>query len=246
MLSGSELLFSFLIVAAASTVIGTVGFGFSLVAAPVLLLYLEPQQVVVVANGLIALLMIMVLLRTWKNLEFKTSLGLVLGGMVATPIGVLVLNSASPATLRITIAIVIIFLGLVSLKNVQSPFSRSKAAGPVFGFLTSLAVTTIAIGGPLGAIYAISQRWKPDMIRAALALFFLSSDLVAFPLYAATGLVEKNTLFNIGLLIPGLVIGFCLARVIIHRINERVFRYVVVAVIILAGSATLIRELSMV
>ena len=116
-------------------------------------------------------------------------------------------------------------------------------AGPVFGFLTSLAVTTIAIGGPLGALYAISQRWKPDMIRAALALFFLSSDLVAFPLYVAAGLVERSTLSNVGLLIPGLVIGFCLARVVIDWINERTFRYVVVAVIIVAGSATLIREL---
>ena len=243
MLSGYELFFSLLIVAAASTVIGTVGFGFSLVAAPVLLLYLEPQQVVVVANSLIALLMVMVLSRTWKNLEFKASLGLVLGGIAATPIGVLVLNSASPGVLRVTIAIVIIFLGLFSLKNVQLPFSRSKMAGPVFGFLTSLAVTTIAIGGPLGAIYAISQRWKPDMIRAALALFFLSSDLVAFPLYVATGLVEKDTLSNIGLLIPGLVIGFFLARLVVDLINERIFRYVVVAVIIVAGSATLIREL---
>ena len=223
--------------------IGTVGFGFSLVAAPVLLLYLEPQQVVVVANSLIALLMIMVLSRTWKNLEFKASLGLVLGGIAATPIGVLVLNSASPGALRVTIAMVIIFLGLFSLKNVQLPFSRSKMAGPVFGFLTSLAVTTIAIGGPLGAIYAISQRWKPDMIRAGLALFFLSSDSVAFPLYVATGLVERDTLSNIGLLVPGLVTGFFLARIVIDWINERIFRYVVVAVIIVAGSVTLIREL---
>ena len=244
MLSGVELFFSLLIVVAASTVIGTVGFGFSLVAAPVLLFYLEPQQVVVVANSLIALLMIMVLARTWNNLEFKASMGLVLGGMAATPIGVLVLNSASPSALRITIAIMIIILGLFSLKNVQLPFVQSKMSGPVFGFLTSLAVTTIAIGGPLGAIYSISQRWKPDMVRASLALFFLASDLVAFPLYAATGLVEKDTLANIGLLIPGLIIGFFMARMIITWINERIFRYVVVAVIVVAGSVTLIREFS--
>ncbi len=242
MVTGLDLLFSILIVVAASTVIGTVGFGFSLVAAPVLLLYLEPQQTVVVANSLIALLLIMVLLRTWRNLELRASMGLVLGGMAATPIGVLALNSASPSTLRITIAIVIIFLGLFSLKNIQLPFAQNRAAGPVFGFLTSLAVTTIAIGGPLGAIYAISQRWKPDMVRASLALFFLASNVVAFPLYAATGLVGRDTLANIGVMIPGLIVGFVLARLLVHRINERIFRYVVVAVIVVAGSVTLVRE----
>ena len=138
----------------------------------------------------------------------------------------------------------IVFLGLISLKDIQLPFSQNKAAGPVFGFLTSLAVTTIAIGGPLGAIYSMSQRWKPDTVRAALALFFLASDLVAFPLYAATGLVEKDTIANIGVLIPGLLIGFFVARTLVTWINERIFRYVVVAVIVVAGSVTLIRELS--
>jgi uncharacterized membrane protein YfcA len=244
LVTGLDLLFSILIVIAASTVIGTAGFGFSLVATPVLLLYLEPQQVVVVANCLIALMMVLVLARTWRNLDLRASMGLVVGGMVATPVGVLALNSASPGALRITIAVVIIFLGLFSLKNVQLPLANNRAAGPVIGFFTSLAVTTIAIGGPLGAIYAISQKWKPDMLRASLALFFLASDVVAFPLYVATGLVHKDTLANIGILIPGLIIGFPLARFLVGRINERIFRYVAVAVIVVAGSTTLIREFS--
>jgi uncharacterized membrane protein YfcA len=171
-------------------------------------------------------------------------MGLVLGGLAATPIGVLALNSASPGVLRITIAIVIIVLALVSLKNIQLPFTRSKMAGPSFGFLTSLATTTIAIGGPIAAIYAISQEWKPDRIRATLALLFITSDIVAFALYAATGLVTRDTLANIGVMIPGLIIGSGLAAVLVNRINDRIFRHAMIAVIVVAGSATLIRELS--
>ena len=244
MLTGYELFFCTLIVIAASTVLGTVGFGFGLVSAPVLLIYLEPQQAVVVINCLIGLMLVMVLVRTWRQLELRASMGLVLGGVVATPIGVLALNAASPSVLRVTIAIVIIFLGLFSLKNVQLPFAENKIAGPLFGFLTSLAVTTIAIGGPLGAIYAISQKWKPDTVRAALALFFLASDLVAFVLYSVTGLVHRDTLANIGLLIPGLIIGLGLTSVLVTRINDRVFRHAVIAVIVIAGSVMLIREFS--
>ena len=244
MLTGYELFFCILIVIAASTTLGTVGFGFGLVSAPVLLIYLEPQQAVVVINCLIALMLVMVLARTWRQLELRASIGLVLGGVVATPIGVLVLNAASPSALRITIAIVIIVLGLFSLKNVNLPFAENKIAGPLFGFLTSLAVTTIAIGGPLGAIYAISQKWKPDTVRAALALLFLASDLVAFALYVATGLVNRETLTNIGLLIPGLIIGMGLASVLVTRINDQVFRHAVISVIVIAGSVMLIREFS--
>ena len=143
MVTGSELFFGLLIVVAAATVIGTVGFGFGLVAIPVLLLYLEPQQTVVVSNSLIGIIMAMVLMRTWRHLKLRASIGLVIGGVAATPVGVLVLNSASPGALRMTIAIVIIFLGLLSLSKIQLPFAQRRPAGVTFAFLTSLGITKI-------------------------------------------------------------------------------------------------------
>lgn len=246
MVTGFELFFGLLIVVAAATVIGTVGFGFGLVAIPVLLLYLEPQQTVVVSNSLIGIIMAMVLMRTWRHLKLRASIGLVIGGVAATPVGVLVLNSASPGALRMTIAIVIIFLGLLSLSKIQLPFAQRRLAGATFGFLTSLANTTIGIGGPLGAIYSMAQGWKAETVRAVLALFFLTSDIVAFVLYAATGLVGRDTLANIGVMTPGLFVGFVVSSLLANRINERVFRYAVVVVIVVAGSMTLLRELSVV
>ena len=65
---------------------------------------------------------------------------------------------------------------------------------------------------------------------------------MAFALYAAIGLVGRDTLANIGVMIPGLLIGFGLSAVLVARINERIFRYAVVAVIVIAGSVTLLRE----
>ena len=243
MVTGFELFFGLLIVVAAATVIGTVGFGFGLVAIPVLLLYLEPQQTVVVSNSLIGIIMAMVLMRTWRHLKLRASIGLVIGGVAATPVGVLLLNSASPGALRMTIAIVVIFLGLLSLSKIQLPFAQRRLAGATFGFLTSLANTTIGIGGPLGAIYSMAQGWKAESVRAVLALFFLTSDIVAFVLYVATGLVGRDTLANIGVMTPGLFVGFAVSSFLANRINERVFRYAVVVVIVVAGSMTLLREL---
>ena len=63
---------------------GTVGFGLGMVATPVLLLFLDVKSAVVVVNFLIALLLAMVLTRTWRHLDLKLSGGLVLGGVAAT------------------------------------------------------------------------------------------------------------------------------------------------------------------
>jgi uncharacterized membrane protein YfcA len=79
-------------------------------------------------------------------------------------------------------------------------------------------------------------------MRASLAFYFLLADVLAFALYLAVGLVDLDTLANIGLLIPGLLAGFALANLIVPRINESVFRYVAVAVIITGSLVLLVRE----
>ncbi|MBC8281771.1 MAG: hypothetical protein H8E48_13380 [Chloroflexi bacterium] len=45
-------------------------------------------------------------------------------------------------------------------------------------------------------------------------------------------------------MIPGLIIGLGLTSVLVTRINDRVFRHAVIAVIVIAGSVMLIREFS--
>ena len=239
MLTGPELLIALVAVFLGATVMGTVSFGMGLVVAPVLLLFLAPQQVVVVVNTIIAILLIMVMFQTRRHLDLRVIWPMTLGGVVAVPLGVLFLTSANPTVLRITIALVILVLGVLSLFNIQPPMARRKYAGLVFGFFASLSITTLSIGGPLAAIYVIAQRWPRDVMRASLAFYFLLADVLSFILYSWVGLVDLSTLANIGILVPGLLAGFGLASLIVKRINEPVFRYAAIGVII-AGSLMLL------
>jgi uncharacterized membrane protein YfcA len=242
LLSGLELLIALFTVFVGATVMGTVSFGLGLVVAPVLLLFIAPQSVVVIVNAIIAILLALVLVQVRHHLNLRQVWGMTLGGLAAVPIGALALNSANPVVLRITIAIVILLLGILSLFNIQIPMARQTGAGPVFGFLASLSVTTLSIGGPLAAIYVIAQQWRREQMRASLAFYFLLCDILALALYSVVGLVDLDTLANIGLLVPALLLGFGLASLIVPRINEGVFRYVAVAVIIMGSLMLLVRE----
>lgn len=241
MLSGLELVIAVLIVFLGAIVMGTVSFGMGLVVAPVLLLFVEPQSAVVIVNAVIGLVLVLVLLQTFRHLNLRLMLPMTLGGLIAVPIGVLVLSSANPTTLRITIGLVILFLGVLNLFQVQLPLVQHRLTGAVVGFLTSLAVTTLSIGGPLAALYVVAQKWPPQEIRAALAFFFLVSYAAAFFLYARSGLVHRETLANIGVLVPSLVAGVGLAALLVRRMNPRVFRYAVTGVII-TGSVVLLSQ----
>ena len=244
MLSGLELFAALAIVSAGAIVMGTVSFGLALVVAPVLLLLLDPQSAVVTINGLMAILLILVLLQTRRHFDLKLVKGMALGGLAAVPLGVLALDWASPVTLRLIIAMVILGLAPLAFVNVRLPFARHPIAGPVLGFLTCLSVTTLSIGGLLAGIYALVQRWPPQVMRASLAFYFLLCHIAAFFLYTWPGLVNRDTIANIGVLSPAVVLGFGVATLIVGRMNERGFRYVAATVIVAGGSVLLGRELA--
>ena len=245
MLDGWELVIALVAVFLGATIMGTVSFGLALVVAPVLLFLLpDPQSVLVIANILIVILLVFVLFRVRQHLSFRPVLGMAAGGLAAVPLGVVFLRSADPAVLRMAIGGVILVLGILVLFKVQIPLARHRLAGPVFGFLASLSITSLSIGGPLAAIYVMAQGWPPPVMRASLAFFFLSNYVLAFVFYFGFGLVDPDTLANAGLLVPGLLAGLGLANLIVNRINEAVFRYAAIAVI-LAGSLLLLgRELA--
>jgi len=93
------------------------------------------------------------------------------------------------------------------------------------------------------AIYAVAQQWPAQKIRTTLAFYFVLSYLVGFVFYAWVGLLNLETLVNIGVLVPAMVAGLALAGVLARRINQRVFRYAVAAVVITGSVMLLSREL---
>ncbi len=244
MLSGLELLIALLAVAVGATIMGTVSFGMGLVVAPVLLLFLDPKAAIVTVNAIIPIVLTFVLLTTWRHLQFSRLRGMALGGIVAVPLGVLVLGSANPTALRIIIGAAILCLGVLNLLNIQLPMARRPGSGLLVGFLTSLSITTLSIGGPLAAAYIIAQNWEREQMRAALAFYFLCAYIVAFALYAATGLVDRDTLVNIALLVPSLLVGFGAGALLARRMNTAVFRYVAIGVIITGSVVLLGQEVS--
>lgn len=244
MLSGTELIVALVAVAAGATVMGSVGFGLGLVVTPILLLLLEPQTVVVLVNGEIVFLTMLLLIRTWRHMRWKPSLLMSAAGVAASPVGVLLLDSAAPSFLRLAVAAAVLMLGVLIISNYQPPWARHPLAGAASGFTAALSITALSIGGPLAAYYAIAQDWDPKAVRACLALYFLTFELAAFALYVWTGLAHRDSFVNIGMLLPAVLLGFALGSLAASRLDHRAFRRAAVGVIIAGGLSLLGREVA--
>ena len=243
MLAGWELALGLAAMFFGAVVLGTISFGLGTVSMPFMLLILPPQEAVVIVNAVVVLTTGLTVIQTWRHLNLRQSWPFVVAGLPPVPLGVLLLHGADAVALRLTIVVVILALGVMSLFRIRLPGARSRWAGPVCGFIATLLVTTLGVGAPLAGLYSIEQDWSRDTIRATLGLYFFLASVMALILFAVTGLIHTTTAQNIGVLSLAVLLGTGVAAVIASRISLRAFRYVVVAVTVVGSVSLLLREL---
>ena len=242
MLAGWELVIGLAALLLGSFVFSAVGFGMALAMAPILLLILEPRQVVVLANSMIVLATVLILAQTWRHYRWSQSWLFVVAGLPPVALGVFLLNVAAPTVLRTAIAALILVIAVANLCNVRIPRARTRWAAMGFGFTTTLLTTTLSIGGFLAGIYAIEQDWSREQMRATLAVYFLLAGALGLVLYAATGLIPREMVYDIGVGAPAVVAGSLAGGWLSRRMSLEVFRYAVLFVIIGGCLALLARE----
>ena len=243
MLAGWELALGLAAMFFGAIVLGTISFGLGTVAMPFMLLILPPQDAVVIVNAVVVLTTGLTIVQTWRHLNLRETWPFVVAGLPPVPIGVLLVHEADPVALRLTIVVVILVLGVMSLFQICLPGARSRWAAPICGFIATLLVTTLGVGAPLAGLYAIEQDWSRDTIRATLGLYFFLASSLALVLFSVTGLIGVTTAQNIGVLSLAVLAGTAVAAVIANRISLRAFRYVVVAVTVVGSISLLLREL---
>lgn len=167
--SGYELALALAVVLVGATVMGLVGFGLGMVISPALLPILEPQTVVITINSLSIPILALVLYQTRTSVNVRSVTPLAIGGVVAVPLGVLILSSASPTILRITIGAIILLLAIPIGLNIQRPLPGFSVVSPAFGFLGSMLVTGLGVGAPLVVLFLVNQRWPAHAIRPSIS-----------------------------------------------------------------------------
>ncbi len=218
---------------------GSVGFGFSLVAAPLLTL-IYPGLVPGPATVASAALNLMTLYRTrggptdWKGVRWAGA-GLVPGTVVA---GVL-LAAMSPHLVAVTVGVLVLLAVLVSLAGVQVRRNAPSmlAVGVVSGFMGTVAT----VGGPAMAL--AYQRDSGPVIRATLNRFFLAGTVIAMAVLVPAGHLDRDHLLAGLALVPGVVVGFLLAQTLHKRIDGGWARPAVLVVAAVSSVAVLVREL---
>jgi len=196
---------------------GFCGFGFSLLALPLLCLYTPAQWAVPVIAVSSLVLNTMVLSTSWRTLRLRGFLPLALAGIAFTPLGALMLGSLPDVTVRVLIGITVTTASLLSLSKWAPRLKRTPVGMGVTGAISGIFNGLTTFSGPPAVIYLTATNADKDSFRGNLSALFLVLSITAIPSFVAAGITTPANLFTAALYLPaaavGGIIGIHLAKV---------------------------------
>ena len=225
-----------------TTVFSATGFGIGMVSTPVMLLAHGPQSAIIVPGTLGMGVAVWIIWKSWRDVPFKQIIPIALAAVVGSPIGVYILSNANASVLSIVIAAFIILFAIGSFFKVDRELPYSTPVGILAGFVVGVLLPTTGVAGSLVMLYLMTKHWERQTVRAAMAFFLMVLTSVAVIQFALAGLYTQERLTLIGLTAVPALIGLALGALIIRRINERVFQYSVIGIIIFSSVVAIAQE----
>ncbi|MFM7064385.1 MAG: sulfite exporter TauE/SafE family protein [Actinomycetes bacterium] len=224
----------------AALVQGASGFGFSLVAVPLLALSAGPKDAVVLASVLAVLSTAGLAVRFRDQVDRPLALRLLGGACLGLPFGAFVLQVVPAQVLLLAIGVVVLVSTAVLARRSAGPGSATAAAPAAdvgSGVLCGLLTTSVGTNGPPVVLRLQAHGLPAGRFRATASAVFVGCNLAAVALFAAAGRVDRSLLAQAAVAVPALVVGLWLGDRVHRRLPAERFRSLVLALMVLTAVA---------
>jgi uncharacterized membrane protein YfcA len=205
------------------------GFGESLVAVPLLALWLPVNEAVPLSVLVSVTIAGVVVMQDWNKIHFRSAGSLILYTLIGIPLGLLLLVYVDERIVKCTLGVIITVFSiyLVAGKQLKELKSDSTIWLLTCGLLAGVLGGAYGLNGPPLVIYGAKRRWSAQHFRATLQGYFLIASMVGLIGYWFSGLLVASVfhyyLFSLPVLFPAVFIG----RFINHKLHsDRFFKYV--------------------
>jgi uncharacterized protein len=200
-------------VAAGAALQSATGFGFSIVAAPLVFAVVEPEEAVgllIVLGSLVNVLTLVSERRrprpVWR--ECAVLLASALPGAVA---GVAVLRALDPVALQVAVSVGVV--ATLAARRIAGGRPSPGWAGPVAGLASGALSTSTTTAGPPLIVYLLGRRLEPVQVRDTMPVCFLGFSAVsvlALWITGTSGAVPDAEL--VAILVPVVAAGHLAGR----------------------------------
>ncbi|MBV9395560.1 MAG: sulfite exporter TauE/SafE family protein [Methylobacteriaceae bacterium] len=215
---------------------GGAGFAFALAASSVWLHVLDPLHTtaMVVASG--TLLHGILIWPIRRSIEIARLWPFVAGAAFGIPAGVALLSHTRGDIIRAAIGLFLVAYGLYALIAPQLPyFGRGgRAADAMIGFAGGVLGGLGGYSGVLPTIWTQVRGWPKEVARGVYQPFIVFAQIVTLAIIG-TITVDRAGLILFATTVPPLALGASLGLRVYGRLNDRRFRQVLAAMLLLSG-----------
>ncbi len=233
----------FTIVIVAAILKGATGFGFSLIALPILAFFVPVKMLIpaLTFGNLFASVMIAVQAKPRAKIS-TNALILIVSGTVATLFGVVFLRALKDNTLIHTLAITIIAISAISLAGKGLKLTESRFKHTMAGIFSGLLAGGFSIAGPPLALYLNAINTPGTQFRDIFAWFSIATATIALAGYGFSGFITHDAITLSALLIPSLIAGTMVGQKLHMRIPQKLFANIILVICIVSGFVLLAKH----
>jgi len=222
---------------------GLTGFGFSILAVPLITLFIPPKTAVPILLIYSMIINIVVLYSARKAVNLKKIWILLVAGIITMPLGTHLLVIMNENLLKIFIGSMILMFGILLLIGFRKQFANEKIAMLPVGMVSGLLGGSISISGPPIILFLSNQDVDKHTFRGNLAAYFFILNLFTIPVYYLNGLLTKVVWSYSLTFLPGLLIGVVVGNLLSHKIKDNHFKKITLILLIIMGLLSIISGL---
>lgn len=213
-----------------------VGFAGSLVALPVLLIGLKLPDAIAYISIFYVFSSVFLVSKEWRDIDRSVILRLTLASVVGVASGIAVLAFTEPLILKKGLGVfILLYVGyaLYGKADLQLGYKSNMVFGALGGFFSGVFST----GGPLYVISVQNSVQQVRAFRATMIGVLALVTLVRIPALSISGVLNFNHVKTSLLILPVFFLAQYLGKKMFLRINEALFRKVLMVLLCLSGLA---------
>lgn len=223
-----------LVAAIAAGAQATTGFGFSLIAVPIVAVLVGPKASVVGMAIVGPLVTSAIAFRERANIRWRTVAIVSCAALAGLPIGLLVLSQANDRGLTVGIGVAVVVMAFALWHGIRLPVGGGTEVAA--GILSGALATSTGTNGPPLVIALQASPMKPGAFRGTLSVCFLAQGMLAILGFWRTGHLTLAAIYVAAAAMPGVIVGWLAGERAFARLDADRFRSIVLVMLVASGA----------
>ena len=234
-----EIVWICVVVAGASATQAISGFGFALIAVPLLSLFVDPQMSVVLATVVGAFSSTFQAITDRRYAQKKLVQRLAVTAYMGMPFGLVVFLVVSESVLRFIVGVVVLIAAVALMRGFYISHTNKKIDW-IMGWASGVLATSTSTNGPPLVFLLQAKKLSPESFRASINVVFSLTSFGAILLFAVSGNITTEDFGGIAVSVPMLLLGLAIGFKVRSRINAEQFRVLVFVLLVVSALSALL------